>query len=172
MKKNIALILFCIGFFNRINAIDDFTCVDLGEVETIRESCVVQASTPTSYEGLLNPDRSLGSKIMTFGDCLRESKAKLDKLKLPYISTEEYDAFGYRFVEIQKMFNDLKKDHEKLRKQDGYLWPLSEPNRQTMDMVRKMAAAVGTKLEEVTFKMNALERDLDSVIERAGESRD
>lgn len=168
MKINIASMLFCIGFFSHINVADGLEYVDLGWVETIQEIYVVQ-KLPLSYEGLPNPDRSLGSKIMAIKDFLRENNRKLEQLKASSVLEQEYAPFANRLSDIQERLNSLEISYELLEKQGGYLTPLSEPNRVVMDTVRKMAASVKETVEDLTLRGNAFEKDLNTAIEMSAE---
>jgi len=117
-------------------------------------------------EMLPNPDRSLGSQIMLINNSLLVADDKLGEIKPPYIQEETYDTLKSQYAEIYRDFGDAKSDYEILLMQDGYLFPLSEPDKKVIHKVRVMSASVSKKLQLVTTAMTAFQSDFDRAMKK------
>lgn len=169
MKKIIYPALLYIVVFSSIYASTDFTSIVLGDSDNARKPSAANeffSCRNVDKETPPNPDRSLGSKIkaLNMDNFLRENNAKLNWIRPPYIQQETYTRLEDELMQIQESFQILENDYCVLFHRDGYLTPLSEPNKKAADDLRKMSASVSKKLQLITMAVASFQVDLDSVI--------
>jgi hypothetical protein len=164
--------LFMLACFCALGAADELGNVaeEAGDgtkktTKTVQISSNSFAQTATE-EMLPNPDRSLGSQIMVINNSLIAADSNLGQMP-PYIQQKTYHTLKSQHAEICRAFDDARNDYEILLTQDGYLSPLSEPDKKAIHKVRVMSASVSKKLQLVTTAITAFQSDFDQAMEKS-----
>jgi hypothetical protein len=163
--------LFMLACFCVLGAADELGNVAQEARNGTKKATTTVQISPNSFaqtateEMLPNPDRSLGSQIIIINNSLIVADSNLGQMP-PYIQQKTYHTLKSQHAEICRVFDDARNDYEILKIHDGYLFPLSEPDKKAIHKVRIMSASVSEKLQLVTTAITAFQSDFDRAMKK------
>lgn len=165
MKKTVMLFSICLSFLIRLNAAGWSQYLDTNGPATKVRKVTAEFS---SQEAAI--DRSLHLRVQTLlNEKVASVQEKLNWLKSLNIGEELYGDINEEFLFLCEKFNTLQAEVESLMTQDGYLAPLSEPNKETIHALKTMCGKVDKTLNEIAFQIDMFEVSLNNIIAVATE---
>jgi len=156
MNKYIILIVYYAVLLTSINASDrsayDQLNADMGTyAQNVRKATIDR----TLY------DQVLALNIQNF---LLENSDRLYKMpRSPRVMRSVYENLLNEFTSLRENLLDLQKEANVLLSLDGYLAPLSEPNKETISRLKQKCRQVKHGLACVPLQMNAFTVNLQAV---------
>lgn len=171
MNKGIALAIYYASLFSGINASD---CSGYAQLIPGEDAppCKIRKLDPQFSRANERIDRTLCDQVLALNidNFLLENSEKLYRMpRSPRVVRSVYEDLLSEFTKLRINLLDLQKEADVLFCLDGYLAPLSEPNKEAISRLKQKCGQVKHGLACAPPQMQAFEENLQAVQALSGE---